>query len=75
MKLIVNKAITIGLVLVLTIAALMATVVPVNSQDNQSNLLQYEWPSDMSPIAKRRFSEGPGPTAPTRPFSKQSHSI
>ncbi|MCK5628755.1 PQQ-binding-like beta-propeller repeat protein, partial [Candidatus Bathyarchaeota archaeon] len=58
---------TIALALILTISALITTtplLTTVEAADDYGDLLQYEWPSDLLPIGNRRFSAGPGPTAP-----------
>lgn len=63
MKLIVNKTLTMILVLVLTVAALMTSIVPVNSQDDRSDLLQYEWPTPDGDLSLGFLTaDGPAPS-------------
>lgn len=65
MKLVVNKTITISLILVLTVAALMTSIVPVNSQEDRSELLQYEWPSSKGGNMDLGWRVGSGPAPAT----------
>ena len=63
MKLIVNKTITIILILTLVATALMINIVPVNSQEARSELLQYEWPNPDGDLSLGFLTaDGPAPS-------------